>query len=123
MKYSAKLIVPQFLFDKMKRLCTEYEPEGSRPFDENIQFNHNFMVSIQLCDGGDSYWTQGVLYQRAANEKDWCEIGCTEAAGTGEGIDGDYYIFDGDDEYLVNVVRADFSSLEKCEVEINEPEN
>ena len=104
MKYRATMHVPAAQFDKAKAAFHSVVGEDEPlPFDESVIFPNCMMVSVQICPcQEDSCYSQGVLFSRVDNT--WVEIGCTDAGD--DTFDGEYYLYDGDDEYEVNVVRS-----------------
>ena len=103
MKYTGKLFVDKVLANEMERICQESDSSVKKDgieFDEEYKFDNGIRMAIQVCTTSDpseeSCYTQGVLF-----DKDGNELACTDV---GESFLGEYNIYDGDDEYEVNVV-------------------
>lgn len=114
MRYEATLTVPRAIADEMDRLCRKTPTENLgkvRLFDEEVHFSNGMMMAIQVipCDE-EPAWTQGVLYEPAADPtKGFCEVSCSDVE---DSLTGDYEVFVGeDDEYLVTVVAGDVEDV------------
>ena len=110
MRHEATLTVPRAIADEMDRLCREAPKEnlGKRHlFDEEVHFPNGMMMVIQVipCDE-ESAWTQGVLYEPAADpSKGFCEVSCSEV---GDALTQEFETWCGEeDEYWVTVVAGD----------------
>ena len=113
MRYEATMTVPRTIAEEMDRLCRETPTENlgkCRLFDEEVHFSNGMMMAIQVipCDE-ESAWTQGVLYEPAADpSKGFCEISCSDV---GDALTQEYEVFDGEDEYVVTVVAGDVEKI------------
>ncbi|MEN6644011.1 MAG: hypothetical protein ABFE08_16360 [Armatimonadia bacterium] len=104
MEHKATLYVPAPEFDAVCRECNrEQNSDDGTLFDEEVHFASGTMMAVQVCPSkGSTVWTQGVLFERA-NDGGFYEVGCT---GVRDDIGGEYIVYEGDDEYVVTVVRA-----------------
>ena len=87
---------------RLEKLCSEPNAElarGEIVFDQEVVFPDGNMMVIQVIASeepdSESCWTQGVLYERVANDC-FQEIGCTEVS---ENFLGKYQVAN----YIVNV--------------------
>jgi hypothetical protein len=73
---------------------------GEVLFDEGVVFEDNLYMIIQVVASEtpsmEECWTQGVLFSKEGHE-----IGATDV---GESFAGEYHVWDGDKEYVVDVV-------------------
>lgn len=101
MRYHQKLAVENYVVDTMQMLCNTPNAEGADiEFDQSVDFGNGYIMDIQVCQGDDGYWTQGVLYRKSDDV--YIEVTCTDV---GESFEGEYCVQYGDNEYVGEIVR------------------
>lgn len=108
MRYHQKLEVSGPIVDAIEELCRGNSGEGRDiEFDQSVDFGNGYIMDIQVCQGDDGYWTQGVLYRKAIGrpiEKGpvYNEVACTDV---GESFAGEYHVWHDGNEYVGEIVR------------------
>lgn len=104
MRYHQKLEVAEATVDAMEELCRGDSGEGRDiEFDQSVDFGNGYIMDIQVCQGDDGYWTQGVLYHKSDIGGDfYIEVACTDV---GESFEGEYCVLYDGDEYVGEIVR------------------
>lgn len=108
MRYHQKLEVVGAIVDAMEELCRGDSGEGRDiEFDQSVDFGNGYIMDIQVCQGDDGYWTQGVLYRKAIGRPIsvgpiYNEVACTDV---GESFEGEYCVFYDGNEYVGEIVR------------------
>ena len=73
--------------------------KGKEPtYTWTAKFQDGTEVDVKVCDAeeeGGGAWSEAVLF-----DENGCELSCTEPDDT---LAGDWYLFDGDDMYIVHV--------------------
>lgn len=108
MRYEGSIFADPDEYEKLEQLCRN--PDASQPhctaiFDKEYPFDNGFRMAVQVCTttqpSEESCWTQGVLFDSAGNELATTDVG--------ESFGGEYHIWYGGDEYVVNILRNDMA--------------
>lgn len=106
MKYEKNLFIKGSEMDRINQLLHEEPKSASDCMGEDetiiytVDFPNDMSVDVKVCgvqfeEGSDNLpWTEAVLFKAGY------EISCTEPA---EEIKGEWILYDGEDEYVVNV--------------------
>jgi hypothetical protein len=105
MQYKKTLTVKNDEAEQLEHFCHEAPGSCGRDepiFDEEVVFDNGKRMAIQVIASTEPdkepCWTQGVVFDSMGNE-----MGCTDV---GDSFLGEYSVFDGEDEYVVDVVKA-----------------
>ncbi len=103
MKYEAKMEVEKKVADQLELFCIIPPGDCGRGevlFDRETQFPNGCRVVVQVIASEnpdtESCWTQSVLFDADGNELSMTPVGDT--------FIGKYYIYNNEDEYIVEVV-------------------